>query len=183
MWRLCRSAPSAGEKRFWTCTTFPTFQHSGFYFPPAASKDRAVNGIEIKDFMILWTYSQWRRDLVFIPPFSPEREMCCILPLISFCILSDINLQLTVFSSLLSFMYPLHVLLIYYAFPYPNKEESIRMTDIWDSSSSLARSILKSIFNNIPPAKRFVFHGLVRLSVKKTPEAYDFCIRFRSFLR
>ena len=84
MWRLCRSAPSAGEKRFWTCTTFPTFQHSGFYFPPAASKDRAVNGIEIKDFMILWSYSQWRRDLVFIPPFSPEREMCCILPLIGF---------------------------------------------------------------------------------------------------
>ena len=35
-----------------------------------------------------------------------------------------------IFSSLLSFMYPLHVLLIYYAFPYPNKEESIRMTDI-----------------------------------------------------
>ena len=64
------------------------------------------------------------------PPLSPERKMCCILPLISFCILADINLQLTVFSSLLSFMYPLHVLLIYYAFPYPNKEESIRMTDI-----------------------------------------------------
>ena len=72
------------RKRFWTCTTFPTFQHSGFYFPPAASKDRAVNSIEIKDFIILWTYSQWRRDLVFIPPFSPEREMCCILPLIGF---------------------------------------------------------------------------------------------------
>ena len=97
----------------------------------------------------------------------PERKTCCILPLISFCILADSNLQLTVFSSLLSFLYPLHILLIYYAFPYPNKEESIRMTDIWDSSSSLARSILKSVFNNIPPAKRFVFHGLVRLSVKK----------------
>ena len=39
----------------------------------------------------------------------PERKTCCILPLISFCILADINLQLTVFSSLLSFMYPLYM--------------------------------------------------------------------------
>ena len=65
-------------------TVIPRLWHTGFYFPPAASKDRAVHSMEIKDFIILWTYSQWRRDLVFIPPFSPEREMCCILPLIGF---------------------------------------------------------------------------------------------------
>ena len=47
--------------------------HSGFYFPPA-SKDRAVNSMEIKDFIILWTYSQWRQAIVVIPPLSPERE-------------------------------------------------------------------------------------------------------------
>ena len=54
--------------------------HTAFYFPPAASKDRAVNSMEIKDFIILWTYSQWRQAIVVIPPFSPERETCCILP-------------------------------------------------------------------------------------------------------
>ena len=43
--------------------------HSGFYFPPAANKDRAVNSMEIKDFIILWTYSQWRQAIVVIPPF------------------------------------------------------------------------------------------------------------------
>ena len=53
--------------------------HSGFYFPPAASKDRAVNSMEINDFIILWTYSQWRQAIVVIPPLSPERETCCIL--------------------------------------------------------------------------------------------------------
>ena len=58
--------------------------HTAFYFPPTTSKDRAANSTEIKDFIILWTYSQWRQALVVIPPFSPEREMCCILPLIGF---------------------------------------------------------------------------------------------------
>ena len=48
---------------------FPLFQHRGFYFPPPANKDRAVNSMEIKDFIILWTYSQWRQALVVIPPF------------------------------------------------------------------------------------------------------------------
>ena len=41
-----------------TFACFPVSQHSGFYFPPSANKDRAVNIIEIKDFIILWTYSQ-----------------------------------------------------------------------------------------------------------------------------
>ena len=55
---------------------FPLFQHRGFYFPPPANKDRAVNSIEIKDFIILWTYSQWRQALVVIPPFlSREGNM------------------------------------------------------------------------------------------------------------
>ena len=53
--------------------------HTAFYFPPPASKDRAVNSMEIKDFIILWTYSQWRQAIVVIPPLSPERETCCIL--------------------------------------------------------------------------------------------------------
>ena len=35
--------------------------------------------MEIKDFIILWTYSQWRQAIVVIPPLSPERETCCIL--------------------------------------------------------------------------------------------------------
>ena len=52
----------------------PILQHTAFYFPPAANKDRAVNSMEIKDFIILWTYSQWRQAIVVIPPFSPERE-------------------------------------------------------------------------------------------------------------
>ena len=37
MWKLCRSVPSAGEKRFWTFATFPIFQHRGIYFPPPAN--------------------------------------------------------------------------------------------------------------------------------------------------
>ena len=37
---------------------FPSLQHTAFYFPPTSSTDRAVNIIEIKDFIILWTYSQ-----------------------------------------------------------------------------------------------------------------------------
>ena len=44
------------ELRTFAC--FPVSQHRGFYFPPPASKDRAVNSMEIKDFIILWTYSQ-----------------------------------------------------------------------------------------------------------------------------
>ena len=36
----------------------PSDSQRGFYFPPSASKDRAVNSMEIKDFIILWTYSQ-----------------------------------------------------------------------------------------------------------------------------
>ena len=67
-------------KELWTFACFPVSPQRGFYFPPPANKDRAVNSIEIKDFIILWTYSQWRQDLVVIPPFSPERETCCILP-------------------------------------------------------------------------------------------------------
>ena len=58
-----------------TTRHFPIDSQRGFYFPPSASKDRAVNSMEIKDFMILWTYSQWRQALVVIPPFSPEREI------------------------------------------------------------------------------------------------------------
>ena len=30
--------------------------------------------MEIKDLIILWTYSQWRQAIVVIPPFSPERS-------------------------------------------------------------------------------------------------------------
>ena len=41
-----------------TSARFPLFKHTAFYFPPSANKDRAVNSIEIKDFIILWTYSQ-----------------------------------------------------------------------------------------------------------------------------
>ena len=41
-----------------TTRHFPTDLQRGFYFPPSASKDRAVNSMEIKDFIILWTYSQ-----------------------------------------------------------------------------------------------------------------------------
>ena len=37
---------------------FPLFKQSGINYPPTASKDRAVNSMEIKDFLILWTYSQ-----------------------------------------------------------------------------------------------------------------------------
>ena len=50
-------------------TFIPSDPHSGFYFPPPANKDRAVNSMEIKDFIILWTYSQWRQAIVIIPPF------------------------------------------------------------------------------------------------------------------
>ena len=39
-------------------TVIPRDSHTAFYFPPAANKDRAVNSMEIKDFIILWTYSQ-----------------------------------------------------------------------------------------------------------------------------
>ena len=35
--------------------------------------------MEIKDFIRLWTYSQWRQAIVVIPPFSPERERGCML--------------------------------------------------------------------------------------------------------
>ena len=50
-------------------TVIPILWHTAFYFPPPANKDRAVNSMEIKDFIILWTYSQWRQALVVIPPF------------------------------------------------------------------------------------------------------------------
>ena len=67
----------------------PSDSHSGINYPPTASKDRAVHSMEIKDFLILWTYSQWRQAIVVIPPFSPERETFCMLPLISFRILTQ----------------------------------------------------------------------------------------------
>ena len=41
-----------------TFACFPVSQQRGFYFPPPTNKDRAVNIIEIKDFIILWTHSQ-----------------------------------------------------------------------------------------------------------------------------
>ena len=44
------------ELRTFAC--FPVSQQRGFYFPPPTNKDRAVNIIEIKDFIILWTHSQ-----------------------------------------------------------------------------------------------------------------------------
>ena len=56
-------------------TFIPSDSHSGFYFPPSASKDRAVHSMEIKDFIILWTYSQWRQAIVVIPPLSREGNM------------------------------------------------------------------------------------------------------------
>ena len=48
--------------------------HTAFYFPPS-SKDRAVNSMEIEDFIILWTYSQWRQAIVVIPSLSREGNM------------------------------------------------------------------------------------------------------------
>ena len=65
----------------------PILQHTAFYFPPPASQDRAVHSMEIKDFIILWTYSQWRQAIVVIPPLSPERETLACFPSYSFCIL------------------------------------------------------------------------------------------------
>ena len=41
-----------------TSARFPMLEPTAFYFPPSASKDRAVYSMEIKDFIILWTYSQ-----------------------------------------------------------------------------------------------------------------------------
>ena len=38
--------------------TIPSDSHNGINYPPTSSKDWAVNIIEIKDFIILWTYSQ-----------------------------------------------------------------------------------------------------------------------------
>ena len=46
------------HKAYQTYRYFPLLKHRAVYFPPPASKDRAVNSIEIKDFIILWTYSQ-----------------------------------------------------------------------------------------------------------------------------
>ena len=43
---------------FVTSFYFPLFKQSGINYPPSVSKDRAVNSMEIKDFIILWTYSQ-----------------------------------------------------------------------------------------------------------------------------
>ena len=75
MWTLCRSAPSAGEKRFWTCTTFPTFQHSGFYFPPAASKDRLSMVLKSK---ISWFYGLTANDdeTLSLFPLSLQNGKC-----------------------------------------------------------------------------------------------------------
>ena len=58
-----------------TSARFPMLEHTAFYFPPFASKDRAVNSMEIKDFLRLWTYSQWRQAIVVIPPLSREGNM------------------------------------------------------------------------------------------------------------
>ena len=57
------------HKAYQTYRYFPLLKHRGVYFPPSANKDRAVNSIEIKDFIILWTYSQWRQAIVVIQPF------------------------------------------------------------------------------------------------------------------
>ena len=70
--------PHGGVRGLWASAHqayFPSYKHTAFYFPPAATKDRAVHSMEIKDFIILWTYSQWRQALVVIPPFSPERSI------------------------------------------------------------------------------------------------------------
>ena len=55
-----------------------------FYFPPSASKDRAINIIEIKDFIILWTYSQCD---VCTPSLSREELRFASFPFLSFLIL------------------------------------------------------------------------------------------------
>ena len=68
--------PHGGVRGLWASAHqayFPSYKHTAFYFPPSSSKDRAVNSMEIKDFIILWTYSQWRQAIVVIPPLSPER--------------------------------------------------------------------------------------------------------------
>ena len=58
-----------------TSARFPMLEHTAFYFPPFTSKDLAVNSMEIKDFLRLWTYSQWRQAIVIIPPLSREGNM------------------------------------------------------------------------------------------------------------
>ena len=45
------------KKKGYPIPVIPFDSHSEFYFPPSASKDWAVNSMEIKDFIILWTYS------------------------------------------------------------------------------------------------------------------------------
>ena len=55
------------EKKFWTFATFPTFQHSGFYFPPAAgwSPSLSREGNVLHDFLFLAFYSyvfvKWKK--------------------------------------------------------------------------------------------------------------------------
>ena len=39
-------------------SVIPSDSQRGINYPPTSSTDRAVNIIEIKDFVILWTYSQ-----------------------------------------------------------------------------------------------------------------------------
>ncbi len=54
--RYCVS-PLYKKNKGYPIPVIPFDSHSRFYFPPSASKDRAVNNMEIKDFIILWTYS------------------------------------------------------------------------------------------------------------------------------
>ena len=55
-------------------TVIPMDSHTAFYFPPPASKDRAVHSMEIKDFNTMdlqpMTTSPCRHS-----PLSPEREI------------------------------------------------------------------------------------------------------------
>ena len=51
--RYCVS-PLYKKIKVYPIPVIPSDSQRGFYFPPAAGKDRAVNSMEIKDFIILW---------------------------------------------------------------------------------------------------------------------------------
>ena len=115
--------------------------------------------------------------------FIPERKTCCILPLISFCILADINLQLTVFPHYCLLCTPYMFYLSIMLFLIPTKK-NLSEWRIYETPPRHLHAQFSNLFLIIFLLQNVSFFTvLFAYLLKKTPEAYDFCIRFRSFLR
>ena len=120
------------------------------------------------------------------PPFSPERETCCILPFYRAFVFLTCNAETGISSCNLPFSSTASL--------WTNINKPIKLLLSWKKGASFCKLSFSATFLFCPfYRKTFLIHSLTSclyshtflfpVSYAKTPEAHFFFMRFRHFLR